>query len=197
MEAAVPGQRKVPCNSAQSKSQGCQKHPSTSAALRAAVLSTITLWQFIRAGCLPDGLRFFCLTLPAIHVCLIYLFFFFSGQRCKWKRHLKCSEAVSALAWHDYYYCWWAERREKIKLREYIQYTKCLIFFFFPIVLHPEMAAGRIKHPSQHMQDAHRFSTNSVETSFVFCLWFTGALSFLVVDTRSIFSSILTAVTNN
>lgn len=72
--------------------------------------------------------------------------------------------------------------------------------FFFPIVLHPEMAAGRIKHPSQHMQDAHdahRFSTNSVETSFVFCLWFTGALSFLVVDTRSIFSSILTAVTNN
>lgn len=58
------------------------------------------------------------------------------------------------------------------------------------------MAAARIKHLSRYMQDAHRFSTNSVETSFVFCLWFTGALSFLVVDTISIFSSILTAVTN-
>lgn len=66
-----------------------------------------------------------------------------------------------------------------------------------PILLHTEMAAGRIKHLSQYMQDAHRFSTNAVETSFVFCLWFTGALSFLVVDTISIFSSILTAVTNN
>lgn len=59
-----------------------------------------------------------------------------------------------------------------------------------------EMAARRIKHLSWYMQDAHRFSTNSVEISFVFCLWFTGALSFLVVDTVSIFSSILTAVTN-
>lgn len=88
------------------------------------------------------------------------------------------------------------ERENKVE-GIYPIYQMFDFFFFFPIVLHPEMAAGRIKHPSQHMQDAHRFSTNSVETSFVFCLWFTGALSFLVVDTRSIFSSILTAVTNN
>lgn len=142
---------------------------------------------------LADWLDLFCLTLPAI-----LFFFFFAGQRCKWKRHPKCLKVASVFVFNLFFF-FFKNKTERENKIEGIYLSSVPMFDPPPppIVLHTEMAAGRIKHLSQYMQDAHRFSTNAVETSFVFCLWFTGALSFLVVDTISIFSSILTAVTNN
>lgn len=89
---------------------------------------------------------------------------------------------------------------EQIELRVTFlmpRYRMGLVFFphFSPSQQRDGSWRGRV--PAWRAQDACRLCADSVQTSFVFCPQFTGALRFLVVDTAAIFSGILTAVTNN